>query len=307
MAAELTKAVEDRQKGAFLSSSAMEGLLRDTYGETAEEGMEISAVLLDLADVPGEGDSFLYSEDTGRILWETTLFLSGRFCEIHISRDIEPLLNRFREDIHTVQLYGVIVSVAISTAMLLLAICITRPVQSLKKATEQIADGDYSYRVRYKGKDELSELARHMNDMAAHIQENTAYIESISDSRRKFIANMTHELKTPLTSILGFADVLRIKPEITEEERRGYADIIFTEADRLRTLSSRLMELIAVNETELHTAPVDVALLLMREAEMYRPVCEEAGVSLETELEPALIQADETLFATMMVRAKSRK
>jgi signal transduction histidine kinase len=178
---------------------------------------------------------------------------------------------------------------------------ITRPIKGLEKATEQISVGDYHYRIKYKGNDELAELAQHMNDMASHIEEDTAYIESISDGRRTFIANMTHELKTPLTSILGFADVLRIKSDLSDEERRNYADIIYAEANRLRTLSSRLMELITVDEIELHLTTVDLADLLMREVEMYRPICEKTNISLVTELEPAVIQADETLFATMIV------
>ncbi|MDE6129190.1 MAG: HAMP domain-containing histidine kinase [Lachnospiraceae bacterium] len=112
---------------------------------------------------------------------------------------------------------------------------------------------------------------------------------------------MTHELKTPLTSILGFADVLRIKPDISDEERRDYADIIFTEAERLKLLSSRLMELITISETKLQMVPVDIARLLAREAEMYRPVSGKAGVLLTLDLEPAFILAEETLLATLFV------
>lgn len=301
VAAELTKSVEARKKGYFLSSAIMERLLQDACLEMGDEDTQVFVTLLDPAADPQGNNSFRFLEDTGSIQFQTSVFISGRICEIHILKDIRPLLSRFQEDIRTVQIYGVIASMAVSIAMLLLAVMIARPIKNLEKATEQISAGDYSYRVRYKGKDELSELAQHMNHMAARIEANTAYIESISDSRRKFIANMTHELKTPLTSILGFADVLRIKPDISNEERRSYADIIFAEADRLRTLSSRLMELITVSETQLHMTPVDVAVLLMREVKMYRPICEEADISLTTDLEPALIMADETLFATMIV------
>lgn len=301
VATELTKSVEARKKGYFLSSAIMEGILRDACLAMDDEDTQVSAFLLDPAVYPDKNDVFFFFEDTGSIQFQTSVFISGRICEIHILKDIRPLLNRFQEDMRTVQIYGVIASLAVSIAMLLLAVMITKPVKNLERATEQISAGDYSYRIRYKGKDELSELAQHMNRMAAHIEENTAYIESISDSRRKFIANMTHELKTPLTSILGFADVLRIKPDISDEERRDYGDIIFAEAKRLRTLSSRLMELITVSETQLHMMQVDVALLLMREIEMYRPICEEADISLTADLEPAMVMVDETLFATMIV------
>lgn len=299
--AELWQSVETQKRGYFLASSVMAELLSESCSEMSDENTDISVLLLDSAPYPEEMECFTFSKEAGTIQFQTVTFLSGAVCKVHISKNIQPLLNRFQEDIQAVQVYGTIVSLTISIALLFLAITITRPIKGLKKATEKISAGDYSHRVTYKGNDELSDLAQHMNDMAAHIEADTAYIESISDNRRRFIANMTHELKTPLTSILGFADVLRIKPDISDEEKRSYADIIFTEASRLRMLSSRLMELITVNETELHMTPVDVAGLLTREVRTYRPICEEAGISLTMDLEPAVILADETLFATMIV------
>lgn len=172
------------------------------------------------------------------------------------------------------------VSLAISAALLVLSIAITRPIKKLEDATGRIAEGHYGYRIECKGRDELSELAGHMNDMAAHTEADSAFIERVAESRRKFIANMTHELKTPLTSILGFADVLRVKPDISESETREYADIIFAEASRLKLLSSSLMELLTVEEVELPLVPVDIAALVEREVRVYRPVCEEAELSL---------------------------
>jgi len=61
------------------------------------------------------------------------------------------------------------------------------------------------------------------------------------------------------------------------------------------------MELVTINEVELQMVPVNVADLLAQTAKSYQPICEEAKVSLTLELEPAIIQADETLFATLVV------
>jgi signal transduction histidine kinase len=298
---ELEQSVDAGKRGYFLSSSKMEERLAEFSSETTDESMEISITLRNEEPDLDGNESILFSQEHGTIQYQEVIFLSGFICNVSITKNIAPLLERFDADIQTVQVYGSVVAITISLAMLILAMLITRPIKGLEKATEQISVGDYHYRIKYKGNDELAELAQHMNDMASHIEEDTAYIESISDGRRTFIANMTHELKTPLTSILGFADVLRIKSDLSDEERRNYADIIYAEANRLRTLSSRLMELITVDEIELHLTTVDLADLLMREVEMYRPICEKTNISLVTELEPAVIQADETLFATMIV------
>lgn len=298
---ELQQTVGDEQIGHFISSSDMDELLLKLSLEMSEDDTAVSLELLETEQLTEEMECYSFSKESGNIHYQTIVFLYGNVCTVSISKNIQPLLNQFQEEIRTTQMAGIGISLIISVALLLWTIVITRPISSLKKATENIASGDYSYRITYNGTDELAELSQYMNKMAAHIETDTAYIESISDNRRKFIANMTHELKTPLTSILGFADVLRVKPDVSEDERRNYADIIFAEANRLKMLSSRLMELITINEVELHMSTVDVAKLLMREAEMYRPICEEAGVTLATDLETAVIQADEILLSTMIV------
>ena len=298
---ELQQTVEDEQIGHFISSSDMDKLLLKLSMQMSGDDTTVSISPLETAQLTDEMECYFFSKASGNIHYQTIIFLSGNVCSVSISKNIQPLLSQFQEEIKTTQMAGIGISLIISVALLLLTIVITRPIRSLIQATENIALGDYSYRIIYRGTDEFAELSQHMNKMAAHIEADTAYIESISDNRRKFIANMTHELKTPLTSILGFADVLRVKPDISEDERKNYADIIFVEANRLKMLSSRLMELITINEVELHMTTVDVAKLLMREVEMYRPICEEAGVTLATDLEPAVIQADDTLLSTMIV------
>ena len=102
----------------------------------------------------------------------------------------------------------------------------------------------------------MAELSRHMNEMAAEIEASIRRVEELARGREIFIANMAHELKTPLTSILGFADIMTIKSDMEEAERREYAAVIAAEAKRLKLLSSRLMELITIRETELALHPV---------------------------------------------------
>lgn len=299
--AKLRQTVEDERIGHFISSSDMDGLLLKLSMQTSGDDTTVSIARLETEQLTDEAEGYSFSKVSGKIHYQTIIFLYGNVCTVSISKNIQPLLEQFQEEIRTTQMAGIGISLIISVALLLWTIVITRPISSLKKATENIASGDYGYRITYNGTDEFAELSQYMNKMAAHIETDTAYIESISNNRRKFIANMTHELKTPLTSILGFADVLRVKPDVSEDERRNYADIIFAEANRLKMLSSRLMELITINEVELHMNTVDIDKLLMREVEMYRPICEEAGVTLATDLEPAIIQADEILFSTMIV------
>lgn len=65
----------------------------------------------------------------------------------------------------------------------------------------------------------MSELASNMNVMAQAVEENVHQLEQVAEDRNTFIANLAHEMKTPLTSILGFADILRVKRFVSNEER----------------------------------------------------------------------------------------
>lgn len=298
---ELEQTIALQAKGDLISRSMMTLFLDEICKNKNSEDMEIVMTIIDTPKDTEEYPAFLFEKENGRIQYQGLIYLSGNVCEIRISNNISSLLKQFQEDMGVVRTYGIVASLVVSLVLLIMSIVITRPIQKLKEATEKIAAGDYSHRVSYNGKDELSELAQYMNDMAAQIKADTDYIESISENRRIFIANMTHELKTPLTSILGFADVLRIKPDMEKEEKKMYADIIFTEASRLRKLSSSLMELITVNETELYRVPLNVSELISREVQMYQPICDEAKIQLQVELEPFVVMADETLLATLVV------
>lgn len=77
------------------------------------------------------------------------------------------------------------------------------------KTINKIASGDYSLRVSTSGSEEFQQLANNVNSMAVSVEENYNRIESIAEDRKRFIDSLSHEMKTPLTSILGFADILR--------------------------------------------------------------------------------------------------
>lgn len=298
---DVTRELQQSVDTLFFSVSQMQSLTETLEQKYSDEDYVVAIYTIDAENVVKESIGFELNRIDGILSFQAIAVVAGKICDITVSYNVLPLLGQFREDIWAVQIYGVVVSLVISVALLILALVITKPIQELKYATEEIAAGEYSHRITYKGKDELSELAQYMNDMASHIEKDTAYITGIAENRRTFIANMTHELKTPLTSILGFADVLRIRPDISEKEMKEYANIIFTEANRLRQLSSRLMELLTVEETELFMSPVNVGTLIEQEVKMYAPLCKDAGIQLVLEVESAVVLADETLLATLFV------
>ena len=109
-----------------------------------------------------------------------------------------------------------------------------RPLKRLTAATKQIAKGDFSVRIpEERGNDEMAQLVKSFNLMVQELDSNEIF-------RKDFINNFSHEFKTPIVSIRGFARQLH-NENLTEEQRREYIDIIISESDRLAGMSTNVL------------------------------------------------------------------
>lgn len=239
-------------------------------------------------------------EDT-QIQAETTAFWEGHFFRVLIQYPVSELLTQFDNDLLFCQYYCGIVSFVVAVILLIVIMVITRPLNRLGIAAKDIVSGNYKNRIPVKGSDEIADLSKQMNIMSAAIEEKITRIEQISENREIFIANMAHELKTPLTSILGFADLLKIKSEVSEDERREFASIIAAEAKRLRLLSAKLMELVSLEEDSLQLTPTPLKALLEKIIDEFSPISGKNHCMVKYELEDATIDADPVLFTSLIL------
>ncbi len=122
------------------------------------------------------------------------------------------------------------------------------PLEQMSKAAKQFAAGDFSYRVKIKGSDEFAELGNAFNDMAEAL-------EVLEDSRRSFVSNVSHELKTPMTSIGGFIDGI-LDGTIPKEKQDYYLGIISTEIKRLSRLVVSMLNMSKIESGDLEMKPV---------------------------------------------------
>lgn len=114
---------------------------------------------------------------------------------------------------------------------------ITRPLRTITAASERMAKGDYDQQVPEAGEDEVGQLARSFNRMASEVS-------TARDLQRQFIANVSHDLKTPLTSILGFSQILTESEALAADPGpRRAAQVINEEARRMQRLTLDLLEL----------------------------------------------------------------
>lgn len=112
---------------------------------------------------------------------------------------------------------------------------LTRPLREMATATKRYAEGDFSYKVKVRGNDELAELAEAFNSMAMALS-------TLESTRRSFVANVSHELKTPMTSIGGFIDGM-LDGTIPEEKYGYYLQLVSDEVKRLSRLVTGMLNM----------------------------------------------------------------
>lgn len=155
-----------------------------------------------------------------------------------------------------------------SVVMLFISFLLTRPIRLLTKATKEMTQGDYSYRAEQISNDEMGQLTKDFNQMANALEENIHKLEREIEAKEEFIAAFSHELKTPLTAIIGYADLLR-SHKLDEEKAFLSANYIYTEGKRLETMSFRLLDLIVTRRGDMELQTVDVEMFFTYLKEMY--------------------------------------
>lgn len=149
-----------------------------------------------------------------------------------------------------------------------IASVLTKPIRLLTKATQRMAEGDYSYRARQISRDELGQLTRDFNHMANVLEENIEKLEEEIEAKEEFMGAFAHELKTPLTAIIGYADMLR-SHKLDEEKSFMSANYIYTEGKRLEAMSFRLLDIIVAGKNEAVLQKVQVQTIFEYLQEMF--------------------------------------
>ncbi len=158
--------------------------------------------------------------------------------------------------------------------LLLLTSRFVRPLRQMAAATRSYAQGDFSVRVPVKGRDEVAELADALNHMAVSLS-------SVETMRRSFIANVSHELKTPMTTIAGFIDGI-LDGTISADKQSHYLRIVSDEVKRLSRLVRSMQDLsrIDAGELKLNTVRLDLTEVVCRTLVSFEPRIEQKRLSV---------------------------
>jgi len=138
---------------------------------------------------------------------------------------------------------------------------LTQSILKLNEASQHIAAGNYSERTQIQTSDEIGELSKSFDEMAAANEQRIHELQQNLDQREEFMGSFSHEIKTPMTAILGFADML-CTMDCDEKTRRKAAHYIYTEGKRLENLSYTLMELLSLGEREIQLEIISLETII---------------------------------------------
>lgn len=169
----------------------------------------------------------------------------------------------------------------------------TRPLRTLTTASAEIADGDYARRTGLHTGDEIETLSSSFDKMADAVQEKITALQADVRQREDFMGAFAHELKTPMTSIIGYADMLRTI-QASPAEQYEAAGAIYHEGRRLEALSGKLLALLGLGEETITLQPTALAALWPR----LQAAC--SGVPLQLPACDAAVQADADLLLDLL-------
>ena len=188
----------------------------------------------------------------------------------------------------------------LAVALLALAVSawLSQPLKRLSEATKRVAAGELSERVQVTGDDEIGQLSADFNIMAEQMERQVRELTDAARRQEDFLHSFAHETKTPLTSIIGYAELLRARPGQPELVREGAA-YIYQEGRRLESLSRKLMDLVVLDREGIALRAVEMPAFLERMAGTLRPALEQRGIRLEFAAEPGTVSIDPDLMESV--------
>jgi signal transduction histidine kinase len=174
---------------------------------------------------------------------------------------------------------------------------ITRHINLFSRFIRRFQSGDLKARVNYVGSGELGELSQAVNNMAATIENNVEELRGVERLRKELVANISHDLRTPIASISGYAETLQLQgQQMSVEEKTEFLDAVIRNVKRLEKMVADLFELSKLEAKERTIEPEAVQLsdLMQDVVAKYSLLARDKGVSINTMVSatPPLVYAD---------------
>ena len=254
--------------------------VRDARGEVvASSGRPGEA-----ADIQEQTGVILTSlEQSGEeyfIVCRQKLPLLGQQYTLERRRNVTEIFQRARDNLRTYRL-GMLAILAAGVGLTVgFTLLLTGPIRRISRTAKQLSQGQYDKRAAVRSSDELGQLAGDFNAMAEALEQKIRELEQAAQRQKDFTASFAHELKTPLTSVIGYADTLRSR-SLSPEGQMEAAGYILSEGRRLEAMSFALLDLFSLERSAPQMERVNLRRLMEAVRESLRYPMEKAGLRLE--------------------------
>ncbi len=211
---------------------------------------------------------------------------NGDVLYLTTSHDVSALYTARQAQQHTYLQVFFLMCVLCAALSYTVSRLLTAPLGGLSRASRAIAAGNFASRVRVRSNDEIGAVSTDFNTMAEKMEQTVSELNraveelhQAMERQEQFTGSFAHEMKTPMTSLIGYAELLR-SGTLTPEEQLEAADYLYSEGKRLESLSHKLLELLVLKRHDLPFAKVSPAELIEALVERLRPLYAAKGIRL---------------------------
>lgn len=245
--------------------------------------------------------STVFSQDGLHIFQLTAqVHTNAEPLQLDILYDVSPAYMARQAQMRTYQSIFLLLLLFGGASAWLISWLLTRPVAKLGNAAKKLGAGKLDTRVRSLPRDEIGELGEEFNRMADRLSESITELKASMERQEQFMGSFAHELKTPMTSIIGYADLLRSQ-SLDESDAQEAANYIFSEGKRLESLSLKLLDLLLMKHQNLTMHPTQMAPMIEALTAHLQPVYQKSGITLQSRCTPGVCPLEPDLFRSVLI------
>lgn len=281
---EKTNVSDKKEMDNFLTSYNLRNtslVICDADGKISYKTKDIAYDTVDLQQTFSNGAEYSNDNKKRQYIYPAKLSDKNMFIIFEVKAESRMESQDVREDSSFVAL---LLSVAIFVfAFIRITNNKMKYIHEISTGVRIIAEGNLEHRIDTKGKDELKNLAQNINHMADEINDRIQQERLLEKNKNELITNVSHDLRTPLTSVMGYLGLVKEKKYNNEEQKNEYLDIAFSKAERLKILIEDLFEYTKLTNRgiKLNFQEVNVVEFLSQITEEMIPLFEEKGLKVE--------------------------
>ena len=226
--------------------------------------------------------------------------LENKDFKLIISKDIQYVYTERSNNYKFFMIIDLIMLIILSAGMYIISKKLTNPLVKLSNVSKDIAKGEYNIRaVESKENDEIGVLEHNFNLMIDVIENNIEELKYLNESKQRFIDSLNHEIKTPITSIIGYSELL-LKSNVSEEIKIKSLKYINSEAKRLETLNSTLLKLTLMREENRKLGKVELKEAINNVKNILIYKMERKNIKLNIKIENIDLVQDKELLEVLL-------